>query len=659
MTLSGRKVQLAVALLAAAFAFAARPAPAAAFDPLGPVCSVVGLFSGLLGKGCNVANDVASRVIPAAKDLFTGKVGSAAKALLGQAGSSLRSHAGTIVGLAAIGLWVVGGAKFALHELGSVLGEITTPRLTSNWFSAAYWRMAGIAALLTLPFLFAAAIQALVRSDITLLLRSVLGYLPLALLVVAVAAPITMLLLSASDELSSLVSSASGQADGHAFGLGTAFVGSLTVFSKSLFFACFFGVLMVLGATALWIELVMREAAVYVVVLMLPLAFAALVWPARRAWAIRAVELLVALILSKFVIVAVLSLGGAAMDQIGHSVTTPIVGLVLVMMGAFAPWALLRLVPLSELASATMSSLRGPAQVPVAETARAYELASSVDQWATAATQSMSHTVDQALLPEPGGGGDPGDGEATDRPSGGADPGPEGPGSGGSDALDPDSDFDGSDSGVDSAAMRGAASLDPGGLPVQGFGARAAATSGEGGGTLGSRADAERDHGLPVSGSSGAQSPRLPGMGPMWQAENFSWKPLLLGLEEDWPPKLWPPDGGSEGSGAGAGLLEGEAHMLPAGADALSGPDASAAEPGPTSPSRAPGPSGSAGIDGRPRLALPAPALSREAPQAADPPRPPEPADPARPSDPPVPPERPAGPASLPPPPRHDPEPGR
>ena len=57
----------------------------------------------------------------------------------------------------------------------------------------------------------------------------------------------------------------------------------------------------------------MREAAVYVIVLMLPLAFAAMVWPARRIWAIRAIELLVALILSKFAIVAVLSLGGAAL----------------------------------------------------------------------------------------------------------------------------------------------------------------------------------------------------------------------------------------------------------------------------------------------------------------------------------------------------------
>ena len=67
----------------------------------------------------------------------------------------------------------------------------------------------------------------------------------------------------------------------------------------------------------------MREAAVYVVVLMLPLAFAALVWPARRIWAVRAVELLVALILSKFAIVAVLSLGGAAISaSAGHASVT-------------------------------------------------------------------------------------------------------------------------------------------------------------------------------------------------------------------------------------------------------------------------------------------------------------------------------------------------
>ena len=127
----------------------------------------------------------------------------------------------------------------------------------------------------------------------------------------------------------------------------------------SPFLAFFVGLLDAAGALVLWLELLMREAAVYVIVLMLPLAFAALVWPARRVWAVRAVELLVALILSKFAIVAVLALAAAAL---GHSVfvgpDAMLAGLALVRSAAFAPWALLRLLPLAELASGTAGSLR-------------------------------------------------------------------------------------------------------------------------------------------------------------------------------------------------------------------------------------------------------------------------------------------------------------
>ena len=73
----------------------------------------------------------------------------------------------------------------------------TSPQLTSSWFSASYWRIAGIAALLTLPFLCAAAIHALVRSDLGLLTRAAFGYLPLSLLAVGIASQLTMLLLPA------------------------------------------------------------------------------------------------------------------------------------------------------------------------------------------------------------------------------------------------------------------------------------------------------------------------------------------------------------------------------------------------------------------------------------------------------------------------------
>ena len=177
--------------------------------------------------------------------------------------------------------------------------------------------MAAIAAVLTLPFLCAAAVQAMMRSDLPCSPARRLGYLPLALLAVSIAAPVTMLLLAASDEMSAIVSSAAGGDGGRALVTISGAFGAGSLLAGSPFLAFLIGLLVVAAAFMLWLELLIREAAVYVVVLMLPLAFAALVWPARRVWAIRAVELLVALILSKFAIVAVLTLAAAGL---GHSV---------------------------------------------------------------------------------------------------------------------------------------------------------------------------------------------------------------------------------------------------------------------------------------------------------------------------------------------------
>ncbi len=341
-------ISLAAELTAFTLAAAAAPSPAHAVDVTKPICTLAGLVSKVAGTVCTVARKPGN-VLQAGKKLLGGHLGGAVETLAG-ASTAVKAVTATAV-LGAMVAWVVRGARVALGATAKVISATTQPQLHNTWFSASYWRMAGISALLTLPFLFAAAIQALMRSDLTLLLRSGFGYLPLGVLAVNIAAPVTMLLLSASDELSSLIASATGSAPGAAldkFGLAT---GGLSLASKSTFFVFFVGLLTVAVTIILWVELLIRAAAVYVVVLMLPLFFAALVWPARRVWAVRAVELLVALILSKFTIVAVLSLGAAAL---GHGlllgVTGGLAGVTLVLLAACSPWALMRLLPMHELA---------------------------------------------------------------------------------------------------------------------------------------------------------------------------------------------------------------------------------------------------------------------------------------------------------------------
>lgn len=420
---------LAVFLVAAASALTAAPASAlpAGVSPVSELnvpkaaCGIAGVLNKAVGIACGVASN-GGALIKSGKDLVTGHVGGAVSTLLGGGAGSVASTASTALGLAAIGAWVLGGAGDVLHEAMRALGATTTPQLQTTWFSSTYWRMAAIAALLTLPFLFAATVQAALRSDVALLARAAFGYLPLAMLSIAIAAPVTTLLLAASDELCTVISSAASNAGPHLLVRIEIVLGGLSLAARSPFLTFLIGLLMIGAAFALWIELLLREAAVYVVVLMLPLAFAALAWPARRIWAVRAVELLVALILSKFAIIAVLSLGGAAIgSSIGHAgVTSAMAGTVLIMLATLSPWALLRLVPLAEIAAGTAGALKGEMRSAAHSADRAVGYAHSGTEWAGVTTAAMKRDaeyrggdVDEPPRPvasDPGEGGDLGGG---------------------------------------------------------------------------------------------------------------------------------------------------------------------------------------------------------------------------------------------------------
>ena len=110
--------------------------------------------------------------------------------------------------------------------------------------------------------------------------------------------------------------------------------------------------------------MIIRDAAIYICVFFLPLTFVAMIWPAASRWARRLVELLVAIILSKFVIVAILSLASAAITNTdliqdsGDTFEQMIAGSALLVLAAWSPFALLRLIPMMEIAAATIGSQR-------------------------------------------------------------------------------------------------------------------------------------------------------------------------------------------------------------------------------------------------------------------------------------------------------------
>jgi hypothetical protein len=120
----------------------------------------------------------------------------------------------------------------------------------------------------------------------------------------------------------------------------------------------------VAGAVAIWVELLVRSIGIYAGLLFFPLALTGLVASPRNRWASRLTEALVVLIFSKFIIVAVLSLAAAAVNSAGAGYQGVLAGVGLLLLAAFAPWLLLRLLNVAEHAVTftTAAQLRSSAQ---------------------------------------------------------------------------------------------------------------------------------------------------------------------------------------------------------------------------------------------------------------------------------------------------------
>ena len=284
-------------------------------------------------------------------------MGSAAAAAAGVGANSV---------LDALGGWVSDGATWLLSQIGTVIGDSTGIDLGASWFTAHYQTMAVLAGVVILPLLLLGIIQSIYRQSASMLIRSVVVNVPLAILLTAVAVKLVALGLAVTDAMSSAVSNGSGVDSGDFLSSVTADLSGVSGAgqpSAPTFVVFLGGLAVVFGALMVWIELLIRSAAVYVAVLFLPLALASLAWPAIAHWTRRLVDTLVALILGKFVIVAVLSLaagalaGGTGSSPSRSTASTAgggggfgavLAGAALLLLSAFAPWALFRLLPFLE-----------------------------------------------------------------------------------------------------------------------------------------------------------------------------------------------------------------------------------------------------------------------------------------------------------------------
>ena len=270
--------------------------------------------------------------------------------------------------LSGLSQWVASGAEWLLSQIGAVLTSTTTIDIGAGWFRTHYVEMTALAAVVVLPLLLVSTMQAVYRQNPGQLVRAFLVQLPLALLLGVVAIQIVTLCLSATDAMCTTVAGGSGSDVSSLLnGVSNGLVSALGDPTMATFVLLLVALMVAVAAFVLWLELLVRAAAVYVAVLFLPLALATLVWPSVSHWCRRLVETLAALILSKFVIVATLSLAASAISSgtagtgdHGAGFASVLAGGALLVLSTFVPFTILRLIPVAE--AGAISHLEGARQ---------------------------------------------------------------------------------------------------------------------------------------------------------------------------------------------------------------------------------------------------------------------------------------------------------
>ncbi|HZT65192.1 MAG TPA: hypothetical protein VFA11_05335 [Acidimicrobiales bacterium] len=258
--------------------------------------------------------------------------------------------------LSGVAKWVSDGAVWLVGQVGSLVQSSTTPRLDARWFAEHYRAMVAVAAATVLPLLLLCVIHAVVRQEPSLMVRAVAVQLPLAVVLTVVAVQVVQLSLAVVDSMCAAVLDAGHPGPGVLANLGK---GLATVAAAGggdpavpVFVSFIVALIVAAGGLMLWLELVLRAAAIYVAVLFLPLALATLTWPALSRWARRLAEVIAALVLSKLVVVATLGLAVGALGS-GAGFASVIGGVALLLLATFAPYALLRLIPIAEVGVAS------------------------------------------------------------------------------------------------------------------------------------------------------------------------------------------------------------------------------------------------------------------------------------------------------------------
>jgi len=264
--------------------------------------------------------------------------------------------------------------KDALKGVGNGIFE----QVTTWTAEGATWL---IAALLGAAMLLLAILEAVAQSSWQILAKAVLINVPIAFIGTSAAFAVVQLLLLTTDQMSHAIAVGTNHHSEHFFksaimslgeagaeaGRGTSAASPATgspgteaagAVAVPLFVTFLAAIIGAFAAFFVWIEMLMRDAAVYVVALFMPISMATFISPRWSGILRRTCELLVVVIGSKFVIVSIIALAAGLVSEDGAPVEHILAASALLLVACFAPFVLMRLVLSTEGAMSAAFSRR-------------------------------------------------------------------------------------------------------------------------------------------------------------------------------------------------------------------------------------------------------------------------------------------------------------
>ncbi len=241
---------------------------------------------------------------------------------------------------------MAGAAAWLFEAVWWVFDTTTLVDVTSPEYVGVYNVLFGVAVFVMLVFFCLQLITGLIHRDPTALSRAALG-LAKSVLGSFLVITLTALLLEVTDQLAVGIVQATGntmEGMGTQIGLLAAGLAGINIAAPGVgaILTIFLAGLAISAAAIVWFSLLIRKALLLVAIVFGPVALAGATWDATKGWFAKWATFVIALILSKLVLVVIFLV---AIGQVSSpieadlaSISDPIAGVVLMFVAAFAPY---------------------------------------------------------------------------------------------------------------------------------------------------------------------------------------------------------------------------------------------------------------------------------------------------------------------------------